>query len=131
LMRLHWEEIIPKPPTPKATSKRVKNIRITELGDVADSEFAFLFSEADSWRTLSDDDPSDGTITSSTCSLSEALTAVLSSPLVIALYKIKSRIVDADCDLSDARAAINIQTSFSLIFNKVDSGKTSYYTVLW
>ena len=130
LMRLHWEEVIPKPPVPKAASKRgMKSSSVAaaaggaggeeELGSIADnSEYGFLFSEIQSWRDLADD----GIIS---CSLPEALSAVLSSPLVIALHKIKSRIVDDDDgDLSNARMTILIQTTYSLICNKVDCGKS-------
>lgn len=133
LMRLHWEEIIPKPPAPKAASKRMiksSSVVTEELGSIADSEYGFLFSEIQSWRDLADDS-SDGVMSSSsTCSLSEALSAVLGSPLVIALHKIKSRIVDAATDddsgdLSDASMTIRMQQSaYSLICNKVDCGKS-------
>ena len=132
LMRLHWEEIIPKPPTPKAVSKRMmKNSSVVteELGNVADSEYGFLFSEIQSWRDLADDSSNGVISSSSTCSLSEALNILLSSPLVIALHKIKSRIVDAATDddsgdLSDARMTIHMQSIYSLICNKVDCGKS-------
>lgn len=132
LMRLHWEEIIPKPPVPKAASKRMmksSSVVTEELGNVADSEYGFLFSEIQSWRDLADDS-SDGVISSSsTCSLSEALSALLGSPLVIALHKIKSRIVDEAADddngdLSDPRMTIHMQSAYSLICNKVDCGKS-------
>lgn len=132
LMRLHWEEIIPKPPTPKAVSKRMmKNSSVVteELGNVADSEYGFLFSEIQSWRDLADDSSNGVISSSSTCSLSEALNILLSSPLVIALHKLKSRIVDAATDddsgdLSDARMTIHMQSIYSLICNKVDCGKS-------
>jgi hypothetical protein len=132
LMRLHWEEIIPKPPAPKAASKRMiksSSVVTEELGSIADSEYGFLFSEIQSWRDFADDS-SDGVMSSSsTCSLSEALSAVLGSPLVIALHKIKSRIVDAATDddsgdLSDASMTIHMQSTYSLICNKVDCGKS-------
>lgn len=132
LMRLHWEEIIPKPPAPKAASKRMmksSSVVTEELGNVADSEYGFLFSEIQSWRDLAYDSSNNGVVSSSsTCSLSEALNVLLGSPLVIALHKIKSRIVDAATDddsgyLSDARMTIHMQSIYSLICNKVDCGK--------
>jgi len=136
LMRLQWKEIIPKPPSPKPTNKKAKSHRTSAFtaeidDDGSGGEFAFLFSEADNWRSLSDGPTSSSMsedssiIMSSNCSLSEAIAAVLSNPLVVTLQMIKSRIVDADDDTSEDRVTINLKTSFSLILNKVDSGKGS------